>query len=199
MRPAVVHLLGFPGTGKRTVAEALAARAAADGHRLVVVDNHLTSNPFLVALDIGPTETVPPEVWDRVADARDLVDAAIRDLAPSGVSHAFTNVIVDELSSRSIDRCRTLGAARGGVYVPVVLHCDGPERARRVPRPDRAARHKWTDPAGVADFVDRHTLVRPDSAILLDLDVTTTPPKDPLRRGAVRSSSPLGSGPWPTT
>jgi hypothetical protein len=160
------------------VAVALAARAAADGARLVVVDNHLTSNPLLVALAIGPTDPVPDVVWDRVAEVRDVVDAAIRDLAPPEASYVFTNVIVTEVSARSVDRYRALARHRGGPYVPVVLHCDAEERARRVPRADRAARHKWTDAAGVAAFVARHTLVRPDGPHLLDLDVTSRSPEE---------------------
>jgi hypothetical protein len=51
--PAIVHLIGFPGAGKLTVAREVARLGDAAGRRVVVVDNHLSGNPVLSVLDLA--------------------------------------------------------------------------------------------------------------------------------------------------
>lgn len=173
----VVHLLGYPGTGKRTVGAALVDLVARDDHRFVLVDNHLTSLPVLAALDLSPLGRVDPRVWDHVGRMREHVYAAIEELAPPSWSYVFTNYVTADKPSDSIPRLQALAAARASAYVPVVLHCaDEDEHRRRVVGPDRAAHRKWLDPDGVMADVARRTLVRPDSPHLLDLDITALAP-----------------------
>lgn len=181
---AVVHLIGHAASGKRTVAVAMAAaaRAADPPVRLVVLDNHLTSQAVLAALDIAGDQTVEDVVWTYVSEIRDVVDRAIRALAPPDVVYVATNVITDVSVSNSISRLSALAADRGGAYVPVVLHCALDERLRRVVQPDRAALRKWTDPAGVAAYVAAHDIVVPDSPHLLELDVTDLSPTEAATR-----------------
>lgn len=174
--PAIVHLLGFPGTGKRTIGAALVDLVPGDDHRFVLVDNHLTSKAFLAALDVDPTRPVDPQVWIYVNAARAHLLAAIEAMAPPGWSYVFTNYVVEDSPSESIPRLQALAATRSSTYVPVVLHCDDDERRRRVVGPDRAAHRKWLDADGVLRDVATRTLVRPDSPHLLDLDVTDLSP-----------------------
>lgn len=178
MGPAIVHLLGYPGTGKRTIGAALVGSVPRDDHRFVLVDNHLTSQPVLAALDHDTTRGIDPQVWAYVHDVRAPVLSAIEEMAPPGWSYVFTSYIVEEKPSPTIGRLHDLTVARASVYVPVLLHCDGDERRRRVVGDDRAAQYKWTNPDAVMEDVDRLTLFRPDSPHLLDLDVTDlTPPE----------------------
>ncbi|QYG91005.1 hypothetical protein HC251_00195 [Iamia sp. SCSIO 61187] len=180
--PAVVHLLGYPGTGKRTVGAALVASVPRDEHRFVLVDNHLTGKAVLAALDTDSAVPIDPRVWTYVHDLRVHVLAAIEEMAPAGWSYVFTNYVVEEKPSPTLARLRALAEARRSTYVPVVLHCGPDELRRRVVGPDRAAHHKWTDPDGVMADVAGLTLVRPDSPHLLDLDVThLTPPEAAAR------------------
>lgn len=181
--PAVVHLLGYPGTGKRTVGAALVDLVPRDEHRFVLVDNHLTSKPFLAALDVDPTRSLDPAVWSHVGAARAHLLAAVEVLAPPGWSYVFTNYVVDGTASDSIPRLQALAEARASTYVPVVLHCaDEAEHRRRVVGADRAAHLKWVDPDGVMADVAARTLVRPASPHLLDLDVTHLSPLDAATR-----------------
>jgi hypothetical protein len=173
---AVVHLLGFPGTGKRTIGAALVDMVPRDDHRFVLVDNHLTSKAFLAAIDTDPTQPVDPEIWTYVGAARAHVLAAITAMAPPGWSYVFTNYVVTDVPSESIPRLRALAAARASTYVPVVLHCAEAEHRDRVVGPDRAEHRKWLDADGVMADVATRTLVRPDSPHLLDLDVTDLSP-----------------------
>lgn len=176
MAPALVHLLGYPGVGKRTIGAALVAAVPRDDHRFVMVDNHLTSVSVLAALDTDTGGRVDDRVWRHVHDVRTPVLQAIEELAPPGWSYVFTNYLAVEKPSPTLDRLRRLAEVRGMTYVPVVLHCDEPEQRRRVVGADRAARRKWTDPDLVVEDVARRTLVRPASPHLLDLDVTELAP-----------------------
>lgn len=175
--PAIVHLLGYPGTGKRTVGAALVGLVPRDEQRFVLVDNHLTGNAVLAALDTDPTVAIDPRVWDYVTDLRVHVLSAISDLAPASWSYVFTNFVAADAASPSIPRLRALAEIRSSTYIPVVLHCtDAVEHRRRVVSPDRAAHRKWMDPDGVRHTVATRTLVRPESPHLLDLDVTALTP-----------------------
>lgn len=181
--PAIVHLLGFPATGKRTIGAALVAQVPRDDHRFVLVDNHLTSKPVLAALDKDPAVPLDPRVWTYVTDLRAHVYQAIEDLAPPGWSYVFTSYVASDAASETVGRLRALAEVRASTYVPVVLHCtDEAEHRRRVVGPDRAAHHKWTDPDGVMADVATRTLDRPESPHLLDLDVTTTTPAEAAER-----------------
>ena len=174
----IVHLVGFPAVGKRTVAVQLVAGSEAVlGQRFVLVDNHLSGNPILAVLDHGGSGHVGTEVWDLVDEVRDVVDRAIRDLAPPERSFVFTNaaMVGDASGTRAVARLRRLAEARQSTYVPVVLSCAPDELLRRVPAPDRRSHGKWTAPAEVAAHIDRHAVLRPDSPHLLDLDTTSMP------------------------
>lgn len=175
----IIHLLGFPGVGKYTVARALSARAEARGHRIVVVDNHQTSNAILSVIDADGVRELPAGVWDRVGEIREAVYQAIEDLSPPDWSFVFTNVVVksDPEGVEVIERLRRLALARATGYFPVTLHCATEELLRRVPAAARAERMKWIDPAGVKAFVATEELLRPESEIL-DLDVTDLAPND---------------------
>ena len=174
--PALVHLLGYPGTGKRTIGAALVDLVPRDDHRFVLVDNHLTSKPVLAALDKDPSVPLDTRVWGYVTDLRVHVFQAIEDLAPPGWSYVFTSYVVEDTPSQTPGRLRALAATRGSTYIPVLLHCADDERRRRVVGADRAGQHKWIDPDGVMADVATRTLTRPDSPHLLDLDVTGLTP-----------------------
>ncbi len=169
----IVHLLGFPGVGKSTIARALATQAKSAGVKLVVVDNHQTSNVVLGVVQADGVHAVPPGVWARVAEIREIQYRAIEELSPPEWSFAFTNVLVesDPMSSIVIARLTDLALARSTNYVPVMLNCNPLELRRRVPSPDRVGRHKWIDPDAVAAFASSERLVRPSSPTI-DVDVT---------------------------
>ena len=174
---AIVQLIGFPAAGKRTVALAMAELAATRGHRLVVVDNHLTGNPVLSVVDHRGM-LPPPEVWSLVYEVREIVDRAIEAHSPPSWSFAFTTVLTNEgdRDTASPDRLRRLAAARDARYVPVVLTCAVDELARRATAAGRAEQHKLVDPLVVRTYATTHTLHRPAGA--LEIDVTTRAPAE---------------------
>jgi hypothetical protein len=175
-RPAIVHLIGFPGAGKFTIATAMARRNGRDAsRRLVVVDNHLTSTPIFSVLDVDGVRELPAGVWDHVDGIRDVLYRTIETLSPSGWSFVMTNVLVagEPDGPRVVQRLTDLAAARGSVYVPVRLLCGRDELLRRVQRPDRQERQKWVDADAVDAFVAGREVYVPDHGPRLDLDVTS--------------------------
>jgi len=181
-RAAIVHLLGYPGVGKYTVAQALVRQVPRDERRFVLVDNHLTSNVIFSVLPVDGADPEPLDraVWDRVDEVRSALHGAIRDLSPTGWSFVVTNVALegDEADRRSVANVRELAHARRSHYVPVRLHCELDEHLRRVVRPDRAERMKWTDAGAVRSYSAGAPLIELPDPALLDLDITHLPADD---------------------
>lgn len=178
---AIIHLIGHPGVGKRTVAEAISATRPPDADdRIVLVDNHLTSNPVLTVVPRDEAGRVPDEAWVLVSAIREQVVTAIRELAPPSWSFVFTNVLrrTDPVGIPTSVHLEELAEQRGDAYVPVLLSCDPDEQRRRVAAPGRAERGKWTDPDAVAAFVATVDLLVPGGPHRLDLDITHLAPAE---------------------
>jgi AAA domain len=169
----IIHLLGFPGVGKSTIARALAAHANSAGVKLVAVDNHQTSNVVLGVVEADGFKALPTGVWERVAEIREIQYRTIEQLSPPDWSFAFTNVLVesDPMSPIVIARLTNLASARSTRYIPVILSCNPVELRRRVSSPDRVGRHKWTDPDAVAAFARGEQLLRPPD-LTIEVDLT---------------------------
>jgi tRNA uridine 5-carbamoylmethylation protein Kti12 len=177
---AIVHLIGYPGAGKYTIAQQLARVAALDGRRFVVVDNHHTSNVIFAVLDVDGVRPVATEVWDRVGEVREALYRTIEEISPPEWSFVFTNVLSDgdPTDEAIVRRVAQLAATRGNPYVPVRVVCAPDEILRRVPNPDRQQRMKWIDARAVRAFMDEHELVNLDQQLALEVDVTTGSAED---------------------
>ena len=183
-RPAIVHLIGYPGVGKYTIATALAHAAEGPDARFVVVDNHHTSNVILAVLPVDGVAPLPATVWDRVAEVRHAVIRTIQDLSPPEWSFVFTNVALEDDPSDHavVEQLARLAGNRHSRYVPVRLTCEIDELLRRVPQPDRRARLKWIDADTVRAFVESRALLTVHHPALLELDVTSISPDEAAAR-----------------
>ena len=137
--PAVVHLVGRPGSGKRTVALALVEAAAAEGRTFELVDNHRTGNLILSLIGVDGRSEVPSAAWDRVIEVREAVFRTIEELSPPDWSFVLTNVLLadDPRDHAAVARLRAMAAVRGSTYLPVHVQCEDEELLRRVPSPER--------------------------------------------------------------
>ena len=176
--PAVVHLIGYPASGKLTVAKALVDAAAARGRTFVRLDNHLTGDVILSVIDRS-IHPIPVEVWDRVEDVREVMYRAIVDLSPPDWSFVVTNVVrdADAREARTVTRVHQLAEERNSRHLAVAVRCDRDALLSRVTAPDRFGHHKWTDPEGVARYMDECEMIDLSAYDTFELDTTEQSPQ----------------------
>jgi adenylate kinase family enzyme len=174
--PVVVQLLGYPGTGKYTVARELVRVMEERGRVARLLDNHTSAN-LILSLVPRPTSGIPSDVMDRIIQVRDAVLATLEGLTPRDWSFVFTNFPPTTERARELDRHRQVAEARGSAFVPVLLECDPDEVLRRVVSPGRAERHKLVDPARMREILAGDVPLPPWDGIRR-LDVTSLPPAE---------------------
>lgn len=177
--PAVYQLLGFPGTGKYTVAQAIAEQLGARGEPAALLDNHATAN---LVWSLVPVERrFDADVMGRMAELRNVLIDAAAELTSPAHSLVFTNFVPAGRPSTVLDRHRELAQQLGRHLVAVVLHCDPDEVLRRVPNADRAARMKLAD-SDVARTIMSSGITLPTWRELIDLDITGQSPSEVAAR-----------------
>lgn len=179
MQPAFVLLIGFPGTGKYTVARALAEALAARGSTARVVDNHWVNNPVFGVLRTDGRTPLPAGIWPLVGQVRAAVLAAIDDYGPAEWSYVFTNhIMVAEAAEADpyVARLQAMAARRGAALQIVRLLCETEELCRRVVQPGRAERLKATSAEWLRSEVAQNQVYTPADVPVMTLDVTALSP-----------------------
>lgn len=185
--PAVYQLLGFPGTGKYTVAKAMVEHLAARGEPAALLDNHSTAN--LVWSLVEPERRFDADVMARLAELRHVLWDAAAELTGPAHSLVLTNYLPIEREPTVIDRHRELAQQLGRRFVAVVLRCDPEEVVRRVVNPDRAARLKLVDPNRAREIM-AVGMTLPTWPELVDVDVTGLTPEQAAARVIALGDAP---------
>ena len=163
----ILHINGWPGSGKYTVGRIVAERLGAR-----FVPNHVIIGPGL-AIDAFDS----PAFKATVRAVRRIVFGQIVE-APAGTRFVLTNVLVEaEEDARLLRRTAELASARQVPFLAVILDCALEENVRRLDTQARAARHSLTDVAVLRELRARYSLLRPEAAHRLELDVTSIAPK----------------------
>lgn len=170
----VVHLIGFPGAGKLTIAQQMSRLRSEEGQHFVVIDNHLINNPILATLDPDDFTEIPSAAWVLVREVRAAVYRSIEELSPPDWSFIFTNVLSqnDPADRLVAERVRLLANRRCSQYIPVRISCDTEELLRRVAGAGRRERFKWVDANLVQAYIESRSLLAVETQSALDLDVT---------------------------
>jgi hypothetical protein len=185
--PAIYLLIGFPGTGKYTVAQALMEELTLSGSRAKVIDNHYVNNPIFGVIEADGVSPLPDGVWPLVDQVRDAILTAVEQLAPPSYSFVFTNYITEQDAAGGpivpdyLRRLELLAQSRGTTLRIVRLTCELDELCRRITQPDRQQRLKTVSAAWVRDEVDRQLLFTPTGGAVLTLDISALPPAEAAR------------------
>ncbi|BCM89890.1 hypothetical protein IAD21_01740 [Abditibacteriota bacterium] len=173
MKNTIIYLIGFPGTGKYTIAKEIAASS-----RARLIDNHLINNPIFSVLRTDGKTKLPKEVWDYTRRLGDIVREAVVELGAPEENFIFTNSITQENASDNIvyDKISQVAEQRASVFVPVRLLCSLPTLQSRIVGRDRTERMKMTDAAAIADFYNKFTVFDPQHPHQITLDVTEIQP-----------------------
>ena len=173
----LIYLIGFPGTGKRTIAAKIAEETGA-----VLLDNQLINRPIFTVIPRG----VPPaqRVWDNIGRVWAAVLDTMTHDSPPEWSFVMTNVLLEsDPDDRSwYGSVESAAVARKARFVPVRLHISVEENARRIISPERAQHLKIMDPEAPARLAAGPGILRVEHPNLLDLDVTGLTPQDAAAR-----------------
>jgi AAA domain len=179
MNNVILHLIGFAGTGKLTIAHAILARAP-----FLLVDNHFINNVVFRLIDTDGKSPLPPRVWENVRKVRAIVFDTLRELAQPARNFVLTNQLVEGAAEdeKVFQEVRALARARGAAFLPVRLLIAPEELARRVVSPQRQALLKSRDPHEAWRMAGEHQVYIPKDVDYFELEVTTLAPADAAER-----------------
>ena len=139
----IVFIMGFSGSGKRTIAQEVAKYPY-----FKLVDNMVMNSPIVNLLDMAAlNQRVPEEAWQQINKIRDVVFATMRDLSPPHFSFVITHDMVDgEAYPQTLfNLVQELANARRAYFLPVRLECSEEELVKRTSSAERKAMNKITD------------------------------------------------------
>jgi shikimate kinase len=164
----IIHLNGWPGSGKLTVAREVARELQAR-----LLDNHTLHD---VAGRLCDRHT--HEYWDLYYQVRDIAYKRVLALPPREVI-VMTNALTVEVDREreAWAAVKALAVGRGVPLVGITLQCSLEENVRRIASDSRRHR-KLTDPAPLIEWRSRLTLLTDTSVRSLTIDNTNRSPDD---------------------
>ena len=158
----IIHLNGWPGVGKRTIGEMLAARLGAR-----FIHNHTLHDVAIACCGVDD-----PERWTLYEHVRSAAYEALLQ-RPRDETFVMTNALCEGSAREreAWDHVVALAKARDVPLVPVILEADLAENERRLQSTNRTGR-KLTDPERLRRMIAADALLMPDMPGLLVLDVT---------------------------
>lgn len=161
--PLVIHICGWPGSGKQTIGRALAAKI---GGRLI--DNHLMISPASAVYNRGQ----PGHLKLRQQVQIGVFDHAL-DL-PADVPIIFTNALAETPEDRALFApFAEFARQRDARMMAVTLEISGSENEARLTDPKRIGRGKLMDISILRSHRVKLALLRPEGAIDLTVDGLT--------------------------
>jgi chloramphenicol 3-O-phosphotransferase len=162
----IIHLNGWPGVGKLTIARHVSARIGG-----YLLDNHTIYN---VAFAL--TEFRTPEFYELVRTVRDIAFDRIADMTaakPVIMTNAYGP---SDWGRENWDAIRDLAKRRGSPFFAVTITCSDEEHRKRIVAEDRKPHGKLTDrdqlPAMLGPMIEE------DAEYLLRLDTTGVTPEE---------------------
>ena len=159
MSAPLIHICGWPGSGKRTIARHLADLIGGK-----VIHNHLMLDPAGALFDRGtPDHSVLRE------EVRGVIYRAALTMPPDVPLIVTDALAASDAVSPLITSTLTLAVQRDSDVIPIVLDISAAENARRLTDPSRIGSGKLTDRAVLQSLRDAHALLHLPGAIVFDV------------------------------
>lgn len=160
----IIHLNGFPGVGKMTIAKIVAKE----------LDAHVLDDFTLTKLVYVATDRNSPQYVAFLRDLTNVVYAHLGMADPSGLV-ILTNALATTYPEDKdrFKQVQELSETRGDSFVPIQIVCSPEEAMRRAELSNRHDKQKLTDPAALGNILNKSALIHPtDHPNQLTLDVT---------------------------
>jgi hypothetical protein len=158
----VIHINGWPGSGKRSIGTILAAEI---GGKLL--DCHVMLNPAEALFERN--DPLHAELLDAVRSV--TLDYAAK--LAQAVSIILTDPLSDDASDTAVfERYRNLATRRGARLISVTLEIEAAENVRRLETPSRAEHRKLTRATVLRELWHNVKLLQPEGTEAYSLDVT---------------------------
>jgi broad-specificity NMP kinase len=173
----IIHINGFPGTGKLTIATALTALLPTTTK---LVHNHLLINPADAIL----TRSQSGYQNLRRAIRNAVFQSLIHEPATYETAYIFTDFqSTDAVGSGVCKEFEVAADERGGAFVPILLKCEERVNLERLVSEDRAKHRKLTDVELVRTFRENVEIYRFEKVEnALELDATGMTAEEAARR-----------------
>ncbi|OGM41690.1 hypothetical protein ABOM_009911 [Aspergillus bombycis] len=176
----LIHINGFPGTGKLTTAQQILQLFASHSTDIKLIHNHLLVNPADAVLH----RTQPGYQPLRHALRTAVFTSLVSEPATYHTTYLFTDFQIS--NDQGISVCMEYAQAardRGCLFIPIVLVCDEAVNLERVIRSDREIHGKLMDVELLKSFRNGAPVYRfSDRKEFLEIDVTDLQPEDVARR-----------------
>ena len=190
----LIHINGFPGTGKLTVAQHLVAYIALSAN-LKLIHNHLLINPADAVLH----RTQPGYQSLRRAVRAAIFTSLATEPTTFNTTYLFTDFQTTNEQGASV--CAEYAQAakdRGCLLIPIVLTCDEDENIKRMTQSEREKHAKLTDVELLRMFRKGAPIFKfSDRKEFLEVDVTRLEPEEVARtiwEHVLRFCPDLGGG-----
>lgn len=164
MGKTLIYLIGFPGSGKFTIAEALCQVVDA-----VIVSNNLFNNIIFNVVRL-PSDEVPDELWESIFAVRENMLSILEKHYIKSKHYIFTNELIegDSYDQRVYNSIVNLGNKMNAEILSVVLHCNREELIKRVQSEERKNEKKITDPEFLIKRIEGRKIFVPEGALEID-------------------------------
>lgn len=169
LKNTLIYLIGFPGTGKYTVAKEIIQQAD-----VKLVDNHLINNPLFSIIQTQGVPRLPVRIWDNVGKIWEAVLDTMVHISPPEYSFVLTNVLLndDPDDLRQYNNIKLTAEQRNACFVPVKLTIsDVEEHKKRIATEDRRQRFKEVNPNSPEVYASRKQILEFDHPNKFVLDV----------------------------
>ncbi|WCR53236.1 MAG: Shikimate kinase [Wolbachia endosymbiont of Ctenocephalides orientis wCori] len=158
-----IYLIGFPGSGKSTIAKALCKDMNA-----VIVSNNLFNNIIFNVIKL-PNAEVPDELWKSISVVRENMLAILEEHHIES-NYIFTNELIegDPHDQGVYKLVENMGKKMGVEILSVVLHCNREELIKRVQSEERKNEKKITDSEFLIKRIEGRKIFVPEGALEID-------------------------------